>query len=80
MGDESTKWTVSVDSRTDIDLRAYLAQSGKKDGDLSEFIEEAVKWRLLDLTMADVRSGFSDMAEDDLAELVDAALSSARSH
>jgi Ribbon-helix-helix domain len=80
MGDEPIRWTVNVNSRTDIELRTYLAQRGMKKGDLSKFIEEAVKWRLLDLTMAEARSGFDDMEEDDLAALLDEAVSAARHH
>ncbi|OYW00093.1 MAG: hypothetical protein B7Z58_16655, partial [Acidiphilium sp. 37-64-53] len=53
--DMTTRWTVSVSKETDITVRSFLAQRGMKKGDLSKFIEEAVKWRVLDQTMADVR-------------------------
>jgi hypothetical protein len=33
-----------------------------KKGDLSRFIEEAVKWRVLDQTITEARSKFEDMA------------------
>ena len=47
MPDDTTRWTVSVSRDTDITVRSFLAQRGMKKGDLSKFIEEAVKWRVL---------------------------------
>ncbi|MCP5395185.1 MAG: hypothetical protein H6918_00355 [Sphingomonadaceae bacterium] len=79
MGDEVTRWTVNVDSKTDIDLRTYLAQRGMKKGDLSKSIEEAVKWRLFDLTIEEARTAFVDIGATDLDALIDEAVSSARS-
>ena len=78
MGEESTRWTVNVDNRTDIELRTYLAQRGLKKGALSRFIEDAVKWRLLDLTVTEARAAFADVDPDDLDALIDAAVASAR--
>jgi len=80
MGEEVTRWSVNVDSRTDIDLRTYLAQRGMKKGDLSKFIEDAVKWRLLDLTMSEARAAFADTDGTELDSLIDEAVSSARSN
>ncbi|WP_067734782.1 ribbon-helix-helix domain-containing protein [Novosphingobium naphthalenivorans] len=80
MGEEITRWSVNVDSRTDIDLRTYLAQRGMKKGDLSKFIEDAVKWRLLDLTMAETREAFADADATELDALIDEAVSAARSN
>ncbi|GGN59261.1 MAG: hypothetical protein CMH85_10045 [Novosphingobium sp.] len=80
MGEEITRWSVNVDSRTDIDLRTYLAQRGMKKGDLSKFIEDAVKWRLLDLTMAETREAFADTDATELDALIDEAVSAARSN
>ena len=80
MGEEITRWSVNVDSRTDIDLRTYRAQRGMKKGDLSKFIEDAVKWRLLDLTMAETREAFADTDATELDALIDEAVSAARSN
>lgn len=78
MGEELTRWTISVDSQTDIELRTYLAQRGMKKGDLSKFIEDAVKWRLLDLTVDEARAAFFDVDTDDLEELIDEAVTASR--
>jgi len=77
---EVTRWTVNVAQETDIEVRTYLAQRGMKKGDLSKFIEEAVKWRLLDLTLADVRAGFEDLSPDEIDSLIDEAVADARQH
>jgi len=77
---EVTRWTVNVAPETDIEVRTYLAQRGMKKGDLSRFIEDAVKWRLLDLTLLEARSGFEDLSPDEMDSLIDEALADTRKH
>lgn len=74
----TTRWTVSVSRDTDISVRSFLAQRGMKKGDLSKFIEEAVKWRVLDQTMAEARGKFADLAPVALEALLDEAVTAAR--
>ena len=78
MGDESVRWTVMVDKATDRDLRMYLASHGLKKGELSKFIEEAVRWRLLELAAAEARAGFADLSAEEIIDLVDEAVAEAR--
>lgn len=73
-----TRWTVTVSKETDIALRSFLAQRGLKKGDLSRFIEEAVKWRVFDQTLAETREKFADLPSDDLQDLIDEATASVR--
>ena len=44
--DESVRWSLKVSRDTDEALRAYLGHMGGRKGDLSRFIEEAVRQRL----------------------------------
>jgi len=74
----TTRWTVSVSRDTDISVRSFLAQRGMKKGDLSKFIEEAVKWRVLDQTMAEARGKFADLAPAAFEALLDEAVTAAR--
>jgi hypothetical protein len=74
----TTRWTVSVSKDTDISVRSFLAQRGMKKGDLSKFIEEAVKWRVLEQTMADARAKFADLSADEVSALVDEAVAATR--
>ncbi len=78
MSDEMTRWTVSVSKDTDIAVRTFLAQRGMKKGDLSKFIEEAVKWRVLDQTITEARGKFADMPPGELESLIDEAVAAAR--
>ena len=44
MPNDTIRWIVSVSRDTDIAVRSFLARRGMKKGDLSKFIEDAVKW------------------------------------
>ncbi|MGP0059167.1 MAG: ribbon-helix-helix domain-containing protein [Beijerinckiaceae bacterium] len=76
--DTTIRWTVSVSKETDIAVRSFLAQRGMKKGDLSKFIEDAVKWRVLDQTMAEARGKFADMPPEALESLLDEAVTATR--
>jgi len=78
MPNDTTRWTVSVSKDTDIAVRSFLAQRGMKKGDLSKFIEDAVKWRVLEQTIAETRAKFSDMPPEALEALVEEAVTSTR--
>lgn len=78
MPDDTTRWTVSVSKETDIAVRSFLAQRGMKKGDLSKFIEDAVRWRVLDQTVAEARSKFADMPPEELDALIDEAVTETR--
>jgi len=78
MSDQVTRWTVSVSKETDIAVRSFLAQRGMKKGDLSKFIEDAVRWRVLDQTVTEARSKFADLPPDALEALLDEAVAETR--
>ncbi len=75
---DTTRWTVSVSKDTDIAVRSFLAQRGMKKGDLSKFIEEAVKWRVFDQTVTEARSKFADMPPEALESIISEAVDAAR--
>ena len=72
-----TRWTVSVSKETDMAVRCLLARRGTKKGDLSKFIEEAVKWRLLDQTIAETRGMFADLPAEALDAMIEEAFAAA---
>jgi hypothetical protein len=76
--DDTTRWTVTVSKQTDIALRSFLAQRGMKKGDLSKFIEDAVRWRVFDQTVREVRDKFADLPPDELQAMIDEACASVR--
>ena len=73
-----TRWTVSVSRDTDIAVRSFLAQRGLKKGDLSKFIEEAVRWRVFEQTVAEARAGFDDVPPEQLQSLLAEAIDASR--
>ena len=44
--DDPVRWTLKVSRDTDIAVRTYLARRGARKGDLTKFVEEAVRWRV----------------------------------
>lgn len=74
-----TRWNVAVSADTDQSLRMFLAsQGGGKKGDLSRFIEDAVRAHILELTAEQVKAANADLSEADLSTMVDEALQWAR--
>uniref|UniRef100_E6QQ37 XACb0070 ribbon-helix-helix domain-containing protein n=1 Tax=mine drainage metagenome TaxID=410659 RepID=E6QQ37_9ZZZZ len=76
--EDSIRWTIKVSKGTDISLRSYLAQHGMKKGDLSKFVEEAVRWRVLDKTAAEVRERNSTLSDDEIEAAIRQALAAVR--
>jgi len=74
----TTRWTVTVSKDTDIAVRTLLAQRGLKKGDLSKFIEDAVRWRVFDQTLTETRAEFADLAPEALQDLIDEATEAVR--
>ncbi len=76
--DTIVRWSVSVPRTTDVAVRSFLASRGRKKGDLSKFIEDAVKWRLLDQSMSEARAGFADLPSDVVETLATEAVTTVR--
>jgi hypothetical protein len=74
----TTRWTVTVSKDTDIAVRSLLAQRGLKKGDLSKFIEDAVRWRVFDQTLSETRAQFADLAPEALQDLINEATEAVR--
>jgi hypothetical protein len=43
MPEEAVRWNIKVSRETDLALRTFLGAHGMKKGDLSKFIEQAVR-------------------------------------
>ena len=60
--------------------RVFLAtEGGGRKGDLSRFIEQAVKAHILELSAAHAKSANAETSEADLAQIVEEAVQWARS-
>jgi len=73
-----TRWTVSVPKETDTSLRRFLAVRGMKKGDISKFIVDAVKWRVFEQTLAEVRQQVADIPPDEMQSIIDEAIDAVR--
>lgn len=75
---EAVRWNIKVSKETDLTLRTFLGSQGMKKGDLSKFIEEAVRWRVFHQTVQDIKARNADTDPDELQSLIDDALREVR--
>ena len=75
----SVRWNIAVSPNTDQSLRMYLAaQGGGRKGDLSRFIEEAVRAHILELSAEQVKAANANVSEADMTKIVTGAVQWAR--
>ncbi len=75
-----TRWTLSIPEETDRTVRTYLARTGLKKGDLSKFVDQAVRRQVFALIVKDVKERNADADPEQLAELIEEAAERARAH
>ena len=73
-----TRWNLVVPDKTDRAVRTYLARTGGKKGDLSRFVDQAVRRRVLDLTIRDVKDRNAQYDQQDILNLIDDEVDAAR--
>ena len=76
--DTNVRWTVKISKDTDISVRSFLARRGLKKGDLSKFIEEAVRWRVFDQTVAETKARNVGVSAAEIDAAIAEALSAVR--
>lgn len=76
---KAVRWTIVVSEDTDLSLRAYLGNHGMKKGDLSRFVEEAVRWRVMDQTVSEMKARNRDRKAQDIEALIDDEVRAVRS-
>jgi hypothetical protein len=76
--DDPVRWTVRVSKETDVAVRTFLAQRGLKKGDLAKFVEEAVRWRVLDQTVAQTKARNTSASAAEIDAAIDEALVAVR--
>ena len=77
--EDNIRWTVKVSRDTDIALRSYLAQRGLRKGELSKFVERAVRKEVLAQTAAALKARNQDVPYARLQAIIDEALAQIRS-
>ena len=76
--DEAVRWTVKVSKETDLSLRTYLGALGMKKGDLSKFIEEAVRWRIFNRTVQKIKARNVNADAGELRAIIDGSVREVR--
>lgn len=72
------RWNLSIPERTDRAVRTFLARNGGKKGDLSRFVDEAVRRRVLDLTVGEIKDRNAGYDQQEILDLIDAEVEAAR--
>jgi Mg/Co/Ni transporter MgtE len=75
---ETTRLTITWSKQADLALRSYLGAQGMKKGDISKFIEEAVRWRIFHQTVREAREAFADLPPDEVRKMIDQAVDDVR--
>ncbi len=71
----SVRWNIAVSADTDQSVRMFLAsRGGGRKGDLSRFIEQAVRAYIFERAVEDAKAATADMSETDLNDVIDEAV------
>lgn len=77
----TARWNIAISSDTDQAVRLFLAaRGGGRKGDLSRFIEEAVRAYLFEQAVEQAKTATADMDEKELTDVIYEAVQWAREH
>lgn len=77
----TVRWNIAVSSEIDRSVRMFIAaQGGGRKGDLSKFIEEAMRSYLLERAVEQAKAVTAGMSETEVTDLIDEAVQWAREH
>jgi len=77
--EEAVRWNIKVSKETDLSLRTLLGSRGMKKGDLSKFIEQAVRAAIFHRSVRDIQSRNANTDPEHLQELIDGSVGEVRS-
>lgn len=75
---DKSRWNLVVADETDRSVRSYLARAGGKKGELSRFVERAVRQAIFWETLDSVRERNRHMTAGEVQDLADRAVAEAR--
>jgi hypothetical protein len=75
---EAIRWTIKVSRDTDLSLRSFLGAQGMKKGDLSKFVEEAVRWRVLERTVQRFKDRNRDVGSGQMETIINETVRAVR--
>jgi len=75
------RWNITVPPDMDQSVRMFLAaQGGARKGDLSRFIEQAVRNYLFERTVEQAKTANANVSEAEMDAIIDEAVQWARRH
>ncbi len=74
----AVRWNVAVSPETDRSVRMLIAEQGGRKGDLSRFIEDAVRDAIFRETAAAAKTANADVPQEELEAMIDEAVRWAR--
>jgi len=66
-----THWNLSIPEKTDRAVRTFLSQNGGSMGDLSEFVNDAVRRRIMELTVIKVKDRNTRYDQSEILAIID---------
>ena len=72
------RWNLSIPEKTDRAVRTFLARNGGRKGDLSRFVDQAVRRRLFDLTVREIKDRNARYDQQEILALIDEEVDAAR--
>lgn len=78
MEEEPVRWNIEVSKDTDLALRDFLGAHDMTKGAFSKFVEEAVRWRVFNRTVQDIKARNADKDPHELQRIVDEAVREVR--
>ena len=77
----TVRWNIAVPPDMDQSVRMFIAaRGGGRKGDLSKFIEEAVRSYLLERAVEQAKAVTAGMSETEVTDLIDEAVQWVREH
>ncbi len=73
-----TRWNIVISEETDRQVRSYLARTGGKKGDLSRFVDRAVRQAIFWETVETVWERNKHLPAEEAQALADEAVDSVR--
>lgn len=72
------RWNLSIPEETDRMVRTFLARNGGRKGDLSKFVNAAVRRSVLELTVRQVKERNAEFDQQELLDMIDQEVSAVR--
>ena len=73
-----TRWNLSIPEETDRLVRVFLARTGMKKGDLSDFVESACRAEVVRRTVAEIHEQNAELSAEEAMKLANEAVATTR--